>query len=132
MGGMRLRLLLLLVVGVLAGCGGGDDNGDGGDGDGGTSAGARVFSEAGCGGCHTFSPAGSNGTTAPNLDEADVTFEQAVEQVTNGGGGMPAFEGDLSEQEIEDVARFVAGEEGSAAGGGGGSVVGPFVLTARD
>jgi mono/diheme cytochrome c family protein len=126
---MRLRLLLLLVAGLLAGCGGGDDNGDAnGDGDGGTSVGATVFSEN-CGSCHTFSPAGTNGTTGPNLDETDVTFEQAVEQVRNGGGGMPAFQDQLTDQEIEAVARYVT-EEGSATGGGGGSVVGPFALTA--
>jgi mono/diheme cytochrome c family protein len=127
---MRLRLLLLLVAGLLAGCGGGDDNGDG-NGDGATSAGAQVFADAGCGSCHTFTPAGSSGTTAPNLDDADVSFEQAVQQVTNGGGGMPPFADQLSEQEIEDVSRFVAGEEGSASGEGGGSIVGPFALTAR-
>jgi mono/diheme cytochrome c family protein len=123
---MRLRLLLLLVAGLLAGCGGGDDNGDG---DGGSSAGATVFSEN-CGSCHTFAPAGTNGTIGPNLDETEVTFERAVEQIRNGGGGMPAFADQLSEQEIEDVARYIT-EEGSAAGDGGGSVVGPFALTAR-
>jgi mono/diheme cytochrome c family protein len=119
-------LLLLLVAGLLAGCGGGDDDGDG---DGGTSAGATVFSEN-CGSCHTFAPAGTSGTIGPNLDETEVTFEQAVEQVRNGGGGMPAFEDQLSEEEIEAVARYIT-EEGSATGEGGGSVVGPFDLTAR-
>jgi cytochrome c551 len=123
-------LLLLLVAGLLlAGCGGDDGNGDG-DGNGGTSAGASVYADAGCGSCHVFTPAGSNGTIGPNLDEADVSFEQAVQQVTNGGGGMPAFKDQLSEQEIEDVARYVT-EEGSATGKDGGSVVGPFALTAR-
>jgi mono/diheme cytochrome c family protein len=131
MRGVRLRLLLLLVAGLLlAGCGGDDGDGDG-DGNGGTSAGAQVFADAGCGSCHTFTPAGSSGTSAPNLDEAEVSFEQAVQQVTNGGGGMPSFKDQLSEQEIEDVSHFVAGEEGSATGKGGGSVVGPFALTAR-
>jgi hypothetical protein len=119
---VKLRLLLLLLVGLLAGCGGGDGDGDG-DADGGP--GAAVFAEAGCGSCHTFSPAGSTGTTGPSLDDADITFERAVQQITSGGGGMPAFKGDLSEQEIEDVARYVT-EGGSAMGGGGGSVVGPF------
>jgi len=27
--------------------------------------------------------------------------------VTNGGGGMPAFGGQLSDQEIQDVSAFV-------------------------
>ena len=29
------------------------------------------------------------------------------EQVTNGGGGMPAFKGILSEEEVKNVAAYV-------------------------
>jgi len=51
-------------------------------------------------------------------DNADVTFELAVAQVTDGGGGMPAY-GDrsdpeharlLTKEQIEDVAHFVSQE----------------------
>jgi mono/diheme cytochrome c family protein len=106
----RLRLLVV-VVALAAGCGEGDGGGDKSD-----SPGAKVFAESGCGSCHTYSPAGSTGNVGPNLDDSNVTFERAVEQVTNGGGGMPAF-GDktdperarlLSKKEIDDVARFVS------------------------
>jgi mono/diheme cytochrome c family protein len=69
--------------------------------------GKTVFASAGCGGCHTFSAAGSTGTVGPNLDEASVDFDAAVQQVKNGGGGMPAFGDRLSDQEIADVAAFV-------------------------
>ena len=31
----------------------------------------------------------------------------AEKQVTNGGGGMPAFKGVLSEEEIKNVAAYV-------------------------
>lgn len=120
---MKLRLLLLLLVALLAGCGGGDGDGDGDQTEG--DPGAQVFAEAGCGSCHTFSPAGSTGTVGPNLDETDTTFETAVAQIRDGGSGMPAFRDELTEQQIEDVANYVTGE-GSATGGGGGSVVGPF------
>jgi cbb3-type cytochrome c oxidase subunit III len=120
---MKPRLLVLVVVGLLAGCGGSDDGGDNGTKN---SAGAKVFASAGCGSCHTFSPAGSTGTIGPNLDEVSVTFERAVQQVTNGGNGMPPFGDDLTKQQIDDVARFVS-EGGSAAGSGAGkSVVGRF------
>jgi Cytochrome C oxidase, cbb3-type, subunit III len=114
---------MLVLAGLLSGCGG-----DGGGDEDGTaqSGGAKIFAEQGCGGCHTFSPAGSNADVGPNLDEANVSFDAAVEQITNGGNGMPAFGDRLSEQQIEDVARYVT-EGGSATGdGGGGSVVGPF------
>ena len=33
--------------------------------------------------------------------------EQVRAQVTNGGGGMPAFKDTLSEQQISDVAAYV-------------------------
>jgi mono/diheme cytochrome c family protein len=41
-----------------------------------------------------------------------VDFDGVVQQVTNGGGGMPAFQGTLSEQQIQDVAAFVVASEG--------------------
>ena len=69
--------------------------------------GKTLFASAGCGGCHTFSAAGSSGTVGPNLDEADIDFDAAFQQIKNGGGGMPAFGDRLSDQEVADVAAFV-------------------------
>ena len=69
--------------------------------------GKKVFASAGCGGCHTFSAAGSTGTVGPNLDDASIDVDAAAQQVKNGGGGMPAFGDRLSDQEIADVAAFV-------------------------
>jgi mono/diheme cytochrome c family protein len=117
---LLLLLALLLVVAVPA-CGGGEDESaepetvegtpttetGGGGGEGNAENGKSVYAEAGCGGCHTFEPAGSTGTVGPNLDDADVSFDAVVAQVTNGGGGMPAFGDRLSEAEIRDVAAFV-------------------------
>ena len=121
---MKLRLPLLLLAAVLAGCGGGDG---GGDGTGGDSAGAQIYKEQGCGSCHTFEPAGSNGTVGPNLDESTIDTQAAIQQIRDGGGGMPAFGDKLTFQEIEDVATFVTeGRDAGAAAGGGGSAVGPF------
>ena len=91
---------------VPAETGGGDDDGGGG-GEGDAAAGKEVYASAGCGSCHTFSDAGSTGTIGPNLDESSADFEAAAEQIRTGGGGMPAFEGQLSEQEIADVAAYV-------------------------
>ena len=93
---------------VPAATGGGDDGGGGGGGgEGDAAAGADVYSSAGCGSCHTFEDAGSTGTIGPNLDDSSADFEAAAEQIRTGGGGMPAFEGQLSEQEIADVAAYV-------------------------
>ena len=75
--------------------------------------GKQVFTEN-CASCHTLSDAGSSGTVGPNLDDA-APDEQAVRrQVLQGGGGMPAFEGQLSDDDINAVAAYVS----SVAGGG--------------
>ena len=110
---------------MAAGCGGGDETSpepetvegtvpaetgggdDGGGGEGDAAAGADVYSSAGCGSCHVLADAGSTGTIGPNLDESSLDFDAAVEQIRTGGGGMPAFEGQLSDQEIADVAAYV-------------------------
>lgn len=44
---------------------------------GGEDAGAAVFTNQGCGGCHTFRPAGSQGQTGPNLDELAASAREA-------------------------------------------------------
>jgi mono/diheme cytochrome c family protein len=87
------------------------EEGDGGGGGGGEAAalGREVFEANGCASCHTLEAAGAAGTIGPNLDESDVSLEQAIEQIRQGGGGMPAFEGRLSEEEIRAVAQFVTG-----------------------
>ena len=43
----------------------------------------------------------------PNLDEAKPDLELVVDRVTNGMGVMPAFKGQLSEKQIQDVASYV-------------------------
>jgi mono/diheme cytochrome c family protein len=115
-----LVALALVLAALAAGCGGDDDDGDNGatapigtvtNGDEGGDAanGEQVYASAGCGSCHTFDAAGSTGSIGPNLDDAAPSFDAVVTQVTNGGGAMPAFEDQLTEQEIRDVAAFVSG-----------------------
>jgi mono/diheme cytochrome c family protein len=74
--------------------------------------GAEIFTQAGCGSCHTLAAAGSTGTVGPNLDEAKPSKEIAVDRVTNGQGAMPAFKDQLSEEQIQAVADFVAQNAG--------------------
>jgi mono/diheme cytochrome c family protein len=74
--------------------------------------GESIFASAGCGGCHTLAAAGSNGTVGPNLDEAKPTKELAVDRVTNGRGAMPSFKGQLSDEQIQAVATYVAENAG--------------------
>jgi cytochrome c551 len=88
---------------------GGGGGGGGGQGD--AAAGKEIF-VANCGSCHTREEAGTEGNIGPVLDDVSVDFDGVVQQVTNGGGGMPAFQGTLSEQQIQDVAAFVVASEG--------------------
>jgi mono/diheme cytochrome c family protein len=71
------------------------------------TAGKAVFASAGCGGCHTLKAAGSTGTVGPNLDQLKPPLDRIVVQVENGGGPMPAFKGQLTDKQIQDVAAFV-------------------------
>jgi len=73
------------------------------------AAGATVFS-TNCAACH--GETGHGGGGGPDLTTMPLaqTEEGAIQQVTNGGGGMPPFGGTLSEEEIENVAAFVVHE----------------------
>jgi cbb3-type cytochrome c oxidase subunit III len=67
----------------------------------------KVLFQSNCGSCHVLADAGTEGTVGPNLDQAKPELQQAVMQITNGGGGMPAFKGQLTEQQIRTLARYV-------------------------
>jgi glucose dehydrogenase/mono/diheme cytochrome c family protein len=71
------------------------------------AAGKEVFSEE-CSVCHGATGHGGNG--GPDLRTMPLAKTQAgaEKQVTDGGGGMPAFKGTLSEEEIANVAAYVA------------------------
>jgi mono/diheme cytochrome c family protein len=68
-----------------------------------------VFSEN-CSTCHGAT--GHGGENGPDLRTMPLAKTEAgvTKQVTNGGGGMPAFKGVLSEEEINNVAAYVVHE----------------------
>ena len=128
--GLALAALVAALALALAGCGGDDgedasppppppptdtsgttgedENGEDENGDGEAADGAEVFASAGCGSCHEFAPAGSSGTIGPSLDDTSLDVDAIEQQVREGGGAMPAFEDQLSDEEIEAVAEYVA------------------------
>jgi mono/diheme cytochrome c family protein len=118
---MRLARVAILVCVALAlgACGGGDDSGSeattteaGTTTEGGAAAGEAVFKDN-CGSCHTLAAAGTSGTTGPNLDDLQPDEATVEQQVENGGGGMPAFKGQLSDDQIKAVAAYVSSNAGS-------------------
>jgi len=116
---MLIPALTVLALGA-AGCGGSDTatvpstpapTTSGSSAAKGSEEGKQVF-VANCSTCHTLKAAGSNGMAGPNLDQLAPDEARVKAQVTNGGGGMPAFAGTLDPAQIDAVAAYVA----SAAG----------------
>jgi mono/diheme cytochrome c family protein len=87
------------------------------------AAGKQVYDANGCGSCHTFEPAGSTGTTGPDLDELSDLAENANkpldeftrESIENPNayveqgypeGVMPAYD-QLSEEELNNLVAFL-------------------------
>ena len=60
-----------------------------------------------CGACHTLQAIGSNGQIGPDLDLLKPAISQIISAVTNGIGVMQAWEGILTDEEIEAVAYYV-------------------------
>jgi cytochrome c oxidase subunit II len=83
------------------------------------AAGKKVFNDAGCGGCHAFTPAGSSGAIGPSLDDAlkgkSADFiEQSIKdpnaEIAKGfqPGVMPQDYGSsLTSQQIADLVAFL-------------------------
>jgi cytochrome c oxidase subunit 2 len=102
---VRRGALIAVLAALLAGCGGektvepvpetvettatqaqpGTTTNEGGTGGGAVqgdaTAGKAVFAANGCGSCHTFQPAGSSGTTGPDLDKLADYAEKANKPV---------------------------------------------------
>lgn len=108
----RFRLVAVALVAVLAlvlaACGGDSETG----GSGGESQGETVYS-ANCARCH--GPDGEGGV-GPQLGdgavEANLTVEEHTDVVTDGRNGMPAWEGQLTPEEIDAVVLYEREELG--------------------
>ena len=60
-----------------------------------------------CATCHSLDDANSNGKVGPNLNEIKPDISRVLMAVTNGIGVMPAYQGQLSDEEIHAVATYV-------------------------
>ena len=71
--------------------------------------GKDVFlNKAVCSTCHTLADAGSNSQIGPNLNEIRPDKMRVMIAVNNGIGVMPAYEGELTSEEIEAVSHYVS------------------------
>ncbi|MGH3116219.1 MAG: cytochrome c [Gaiellales bacterium] len=67
----------------------------------------KLLFQSNCGSCHVLADAGTQGTVGPNLDQAKPQLQQAIRQIENGGGGMPPFKGQLTDQQIRAIAQYL-------------------------
>jgi outer membrane protein assembly factor BamB/cytochrome c553 len=99
-----------------------EEGGDGAPSEETLTAGREVFTSS-CGSCHVLADAGTTGQVGPSLDQTELSRAAIEQQVRNGGGGMPAFEGRLTDEQIENVSTYVAEVADPSAeppSGGGG------------
>lgn len=119
---LRVSALALVALALaalaLAGCGGDDGGEEAAEtppaetGAGAAAASGEAVFTANCAGCHTLEAAGASGQVGPDLDELQPDADRVAEQVRNGGGGMPAFADQLTDEEIQAVADYVAENAG--------------------
>jgi mono/diheme cytochrome c family protein len=130
---LTAALAALLAAGVLAACGGDDSGSDTASAPatteqttaateteaGGTETqaadaeGEQLFTEN-CASCHTLAAADASGQVGPNLDDAKPSADSVAAKVKAGGGGMPAFEGQLSAEQITALSTYVAENAGKS------------------
>ena len=87
-----------------------------------THEGAQIFSER-CSGCHTLTPAGTEGSSnrserqqGPNLDQRKETMADVIYAIRNGGfSGAIMPQNIVVGKEAEALARFVAKYAGEDA-----------------
>jgi mono/diheme cytochrome c family protein len=88
------------------------------------TAGAALFKAQGCGGCHTFTPAGTNGNVGPDLDKLAEYAKNANqgsleafthESIANPSAyvekgyapSMPNFGQTLSDKQLADLTAYL-------------------------
>lgn len=70
--------------------------------------GRELFTTWSCGACHVLADAGAAGPIGPSLDHnPNLNQEFLINRITNGQGAMPPFGGQMTEEEIADVAAYI-------------------------
>ncbi|WP_042142673.1 cytochrome c551 [Paucisalibacillus sp. EB02] len=108
-------LAILFGIALVLGACGGDDNGDdnGATSDSGqesgetTTASAEDIYETNCASCHGADLSGGAGSNLTAIG-ADYSVDELKDIIANGkDGGMPAFSGRLSDDEIQTLADWL-------------------------
>ncbi len=127
---VRWMTVCFAVALTLSACGGGGNDGageapveqpaeTGGGGDGAADAGggtdleatARPIYEGNCLACHGTDLAGGGGFPGLQQVGAQMSEEEIADRINNGGNGMPAFKGVLTDEEIATLTQWLAAKK---------------------
>ena len=127
---MRRAGLIVVFATFLVGCGGGETVSPTGPVEGtlpkaeagNPAAGKALFVSQGCGGCHTFKAAGTNGKTGPDLDKALKGKDEAYirESIVDPNatiasgfqpGIMPQYGEQLDSKQVADLVAFLSKQQ---------------------
>ena len=67
----------------------------------------EVFHAYSCSACHALADAGAGGSIGPSLDNPTLTRDFVVGRIANGQGAMPAFKGQLADEDIALLADYI-------------------------
>lgn len=109
---MRTRAIVLSQADFAAWAQEQPQGGGSAGGGGGGEIDAKGIFTASCAACHTLSKADASGQVGPNLDQLSLAPPAVEQQIRQGGGGMPPFEGQLSDDEIEALVQYLTGSNG--------------------
>ena len=72
------------------------------------TGGLALFNDYSCSACHALADAGAAGSIGPSLDRNPrLTRSFAIDVIANGRGAMPAFAGQMSDDEIAALADYI-------------------------
>ena len=70
--------------------------------------GRQLFADWSCGTFHTLADAKGTGSIGPGFDgNASLTHDFVKDRVTNGQGAMPGFGGQMTDEEIDLLSRYI-------------------------
>ena len=67
-----------------------------------------------CALCHTLKDAGATGAIGPAFDDLQPGPDQVIAALRSGIGAMPSYRGNLSDEQMRALARYVSKASGGA------------------
>lgn len=70
--------------------------------------GRALFNDWSCSACHALADAKGSGQIGPAFDgNANLDYAFASDRITNGQGAMPSFGGQMTDEEIDIISKYI-------------------------